>query len=308
MGFLTESTTVVDAILTDEGRRRIANGEFEISKFALFDDEIIYSKAQQTNPSSKFNTTAIFEAISENTRAGKFKLLSLDGDYTHLNTTQLVVQKGAQDGTPQATGTNAGFYVVVATQDTYNDHYQGSGAEDLPAGFFVGYSQTLVAASEDNYVKVDHGINDTTQNNFTYEVELPAELAETQFQVKMDYRLGRITTPDNVEIRPISVDDDFIASYILTATTTPDFFSVLSREESASPISGARGLRLRIPIFAAPHINSTSDSIWTDLGSEVAGFFSNGTTTAKVILATLDVEGLTTNANITVPLKFVKNA
>ena len=77
MGFLTESTTVVDAILTDEGRRRIANGEFEISKFTLFDDEIIYSKAQQTNPSSKFNTTAVFEAISENTRAGKYKLLSL---------------------------------------------------------------------------------------------------------------------------------------------------------------------------------------------------------------------------------------
>ena len=308
MGFLTESTTVVDAILTDEGRRRLANGEFEITKFALFDDEIIYSKAQQTNATSKFNTTAIFEAISENTRAGKYKLLSLDGDYTHLNTTKIVTQKGAQDGTPQATGDNSGHYVIITTQDTYNDHYQGSDSVDVPAGFFVGYSQTLVARSEDNYIKIDHGVNDTTQNNFTYEVELPAELSETQFMVKLDYRLGRITTPDNVEIRPISVDDDFIASYILTRATTPDFFQALSKEESASPISGARGLRLKIPIFAAPHVNSTSDDIWTDLGSEVAGFFSNGTTAAKVILATLYIEGMTTNANSVIPLKFVKNA
>lgn len=308
MGFLTESTTVVDAILTDEGRRRIANGEFEITKFALFDDEILYSKAQQANATSKFNTTAVFESISENTRAGKYKLLSLDGDYTHLNTTRLVTKKGAQNGTPQATGDNAGFYVILATQQTYNDHYQGSHAVDVPDGFFVGYSQTLVAASEDNYVKIDHGINDNVQNNFTYEVRLPAELSETQFMVKMDFRLCRITTPDNRQIRPVSVDDDFIASYILTRTTTPDFFEALDVEESASPIAGARGLRLKIPIFAAPHINSTSDSIWNDLGSDVAGFFSNGTTTAKVILATMDVEGMTTNANITVPLKFVKNA
>jgi len=308
MGFLTEATTVVDAILTDEGRRRIANGEFEISKFALFDDEILYTKAQQANSTSKFNTTAVFEAISENSRAGKYKLLSLDGDYTHLNTTKIVTQKGAQDGTPQATGVNAGNYVIITTQDTYNDHYQGSDAVDLPAGFFVGYSQTLVAASEDNYVKIDHGINDTTQNNFTYEVDLPAELSETQFMVKLDYRLGRITTPDAVEIRPVSVDDDFIASYILTRSTTPDFFQSLVKEESASPISGARGLRLKIPIFAAPHVNSTSDAIWNDLGREVNGFFSNGTTTAKMITATMDVEGMTTNANVVVPLRFVKNA
>ena len=107
MGFLTNQTMVVDGILTDEGRRRIAAGNFQVSKFALTDDEIVYSKAQQSNSQDKFRTTPIFEAISENTRALKYKLLSMDGNYTHLTSTKLVTQKGAQNGTPQATGDNS---------------------------------------------------------------------------------------------------------------------------------------------------------------------------------------------------------
>ena len=44
MAFLDNSGDIIlDAVLTDTGRFRMARGDFRISKFALSDDEIDYS-------------------------------------------------------------------------------------------------------------------------------------------------------------------------------------------------------------------------------------------------------------------------
>ena len=43
MAFLDNSGDIIlDAVLTEEGRRRMAGGNFAITKFALGDDEINY--------------------------------------------------------------------------------------------------------------------------------------------------------------------------------------------------------------------------------------------------------------------------
>ena len=45
MGFLDHSTNniIVDAVLTDIGRKKLAEGTFSISKFGLGDDEVDYT-------------------------------------------------------------------------------------------------------------------------------------------------------------------------------------------------------------------------------------------------------------------------
>ena len=44
MAFLDNSGDIIlDAVLTDSGRRRMAQGNFSITQFALGDDEIDYS-------------------------------------------------------------------------------------------------------------------------------------------------------------------------------------------------------------------------------------------------------------------------
>lgn len=309
MAFLTNQVTVLDAILTDEGRRRLAAGNFEVASFSLSDDEIVYSKAQQSNSETKFSTSLIFEAVSENTKSLKYKLLSLDGDYTHLTSTRLVTEKGPQNGTPQATGNNANYYVIISTEATYNDHYQ-SGTVSVPDGFLPGYSKAIISATENNYVKIDHGVNDDgdTNSSYLYSDSLPAELSETQFMVRLDYRLGRIISTDGNEIRPNFVDDDFIAHYMITTNSNPEFFETLTAEPSSSPIKGSRGLRLKFPIAAATNINTASNTIWDSLGRQITSFFTNGTTTARAIDGTLEIQGVTTSVNMTVPLRFVKNA
>ena len=52
MAFLDNSGDIIlDAVLTETGRRRMANGNFSISKFALSDDEIDYALYQVNHPS-----------------------------------------------------------------------------------------------------------------------------------------------------------------------------------------------------------------------------------------------------------------
>ena len=52
MAFIDASGDIIlDAVLTDLGRRKMANGNFRITKFALGDDEINYSQYDVDHPS-----------------------------------------------------------------------------------------------------------------------------------------------------------------------------------------------------------------------------------------------------------------
>ena len=52
MGFLNNTSITVDAVLTKKGREALARGqdEFNITKFALADDEIDYRLWDVTHP------------------------------------------------------------------------------------------------------------------------------------------------------------------------------------------------------------------------------------------------------------------
>jgi hypothetical protein len=62
MGILDSSTLTVDAILTKQGRQRLALGTFNITKFALSDEEIDYNLYDVNHP----NGTDYYGAVIEN--------------------------------------------------------------------------------------------------------------------------------------------------------------------------------------------------------------------------------------------------
>ncbi len=93
MGFLDHSTNniIVDAVLTDLGRRALArnDGSFQIFQFALGDDEVDYSIIQQfgrTVGREKIEkNTPILEAFTAGSLGLKHKLLSVSDEFlTHL--------------------------------------------------------------------------------------------------------------------------------------------------------------------------------------------------------------------------------
>ena len=85
MGYLNNKVVTVDAILTDVGRQLLAqqNGQFQITQFALADDEIDYTLYNPNNPSGSayygqaIENMPLLEAFPQATQTMKYKLVTL---------------------------------------------------------------------------------------------------------------------------------------------------------------------------------------------------------------------------------------
>ena len=85
MGYLNNTSVVVDAILTNTGRQLLAqnNGSFQITQFSLSDDEVDYTLYNPNQPSgSAFYGEAIenmpvIQAFPESNEIMKYKLITL---------------------------------------------------------------------------------------------------------------------------------------------------------------------------------------------------------------------------------------
>jgi len=86
MGYLDNSAIRVDAILTKKGRELLAQGRgnFNITQFALSDDEVDYSLWNPSNPlgsdyfGSIIENMPVTEAIPDETQSMKYKLITLE--------------------------------------------------------------------------------------------------------------------------------------------------------------------------------------------------------------------------------------
>jgi hypothetical protein len=85
MGYLNNSVVTVDAILTNKGRELLARGDgsFQITQFALSDDEIDYTLYNPTHPSGSafygqaLENMPLLEAFPETTQNLRYKLVTL---------------------------------------------------------------------------------------------------------------------------------------------------------------------------------------------------------------------------------------
>ena len=111
---------ILDVVLTDEGRRRLAQGggQFSITKFALGDDEINYSLFDKTATTATQDLTIlqtpILEAFTNNTSLMKSKLLSLPNQ----NLLYLPILKLNDQTANAAATTGDGNFVVCVNKAT----------------------------------------------------------------------------------------------------------------------------------------------------------------------------------------------
>jgi len=106
MGYLDNSVVTVDAILTNKGRQLLAQGNFNITQFALADDEIDYTLYNPTNPSGSayygqaIENMPLLEAFPQETQMMKYKLVTLPRGTARLpildlGYTSIVIKQGA---------------------------------------------------------------------------------------------------------------------------------------------------------------------------------------------------------------------
>ena len=85
MGYLNNQIITVDAILTNKGRQLLAKGDgsFNITQFALSDDEIDYTLYNPTHPlgsayyGEAIQNMPLMEAFPDETQMMKYKLVTL---------------------------------------------------------------------------------------------------------------------------------------------------------------------------------------------------------------------------------------
>jgi hypothetical protein len=311
MGFLDNSGDIIlDAVLTDTGRFRLARGDgsFRIAKFAFGDDEINYALYDKTNPNGsafydlEIMQTPVLEAFTNNTATMNSKLLSISRkDLLFMPVLKL---NGSGNSSHQESALG-GFIVAV---DSKSEESTADGGYGIEPGVIRG--ETLNGA----FIRVDQGL-DTTQVSADY--TLAAELTEAQYIVEMDNRLGYIVSPSlgtNTQVSRADVsfiDDDNIASYFLSLNNANFVVSNTERKtEQYSPeqvIAGPRGTTITFSLGASIDLN-TSDFLFDQLGStQAAGTTGNPTgQIVKFIDTIIRITGATTGCRIDIPVRFAK--
>ena len=106
MGYLDNTTITVDAILTKKGRELLAKGrnQFNITQFALADDEIDYDLWNPSHPGGTdyygavIENMPITEAVPDESQSLKYKLITLPAGTTQIPYIDSKTSEGLQAG------------------------------------------------------------------------------------------------------------------------------------------------------------------------------------------------------------------
>lgn len=202
MAFLDNSGDIIlDAVLTDIGRRRMAQGNFKITKFALGDDEIDYGTYNIDHASGsayadlEILQTPILEAFTQVNATINYGLVSYNrNDLLYMPT--IVVNNKMTD---QAAFSGSQNVIYLADDSKYDSNGVLTG-DLLIDSARAGASTVLRSNSASTrYILVETGINNseippTATNQATYITNVG--LADRQFMVGYDSRfIERVLGP-----------------------------------------------------------------------------------------------------------------
>lgn len=307
MGFLNNSGDILlDAVLTDVGRQRLARGDgsFRIVKFALADDEIDYSlfntSASTANQALQILQTPVLEAMTNAFSSMKSKLLTINLKNI-LYMPVVKVNNLASDGTrfDNVFTNNQGFNVAVdLNTETYIATATVGGS--LVQGTLKGFN-----INDTGFIRMDQGLDNSAA------LVIQPELVETQYFIEVDNRYCSVVDTDRNVLQPLFVDEDNIATYLLTLQGNPT--SVLqnpvqrtntTQGSERQVIAGGRGTILKFALAASQDLQS-SEYLFDTYGARETATLSPSATLKK-IASSITVYGGTTGYSIEVPVVFIK--
>ena len=311
MAFLDNSGDIIlDAVLTDAGRRRLAQGDgsFRISKFAFGDDEINYGLYDKNNASGsayydlEILQTPIFEAFTNNGSSMKSKVLTI----TNPNLLYLPIIKLNENASfleRRDAGTFGADTYLIASDKATRDV-----VVTAPKGVIFGDSDSG-DDPDGSLIRLDQGLDTTSRDPSS---ALPADLREDTFVVELDNRLGTIVARDDTEATPSNIDDDNIATYIFSRGVNEEFVKDIASTANTginNCIAGPRGNKIAFRVKAT--IDLANSNYYFDLfGSTdaAATVGSMSTTAVKFIDSIVTVYGASTGYNVQIPIRYFKKS
>jgi len=215
MGYLDNSSITVDAILTKRGRELLSQGgtgAFNITQFALGDDEIDYTLFNEDHPNgSQYSGEAIenmplIEAIPDGNNTMLHKLITLNSGTSKLplvtiNVPKVTLNLGASTIiTPSTLNFNdvsaqqepSGYMITVADRRLFSQFGGQGGSQQVSmVTNRTAFSQTVIAQTSVSITALNStslfGTNSTLLTTLTVEgrdtgarVTIPVEISKTQ--------------------------------------------------------------------------------------------------------------------------------
>jgi hypothetical protein len=308
MGFLDNSGDIIlDAVLTDTGRMRLAKGDgsFKIVKFAVGDDEINYERYNKTHASGsayydlEILQTPVLEAFTDNAASMKSKLISIPRTNL-LYLPILKLNEVFNSSVARHGGTKK--YLIAVDDDTEDEFSVDTSAESVN-GILYGERPK----QGDNFIRVDQGLD--TGYELSPSRNLDSDLVETQYMIEIDNRLGSIVAKNGDTAAASFIDDDQIATYYFSLGTDLQYVSEITSKSTNTgeqTIAGPRGTKITFKVMASIELN-TSDFLFDRLGSTNTLHGKTSTSTSiKQINATVRVTGATTGYRLDIPIRFIK--
>ncbi len=328
MAFLDNSGDIIlDAVLTDAGRQRMARGEFKIVKFALSDEEIDYELFNGNHPNGSafadlsIMQTPVLEAFTNNTSLMKTKLISINRNNI-LYMPLFRISNNSNFSTEVQNSTTGGFYVSADTDTDDAVAVNGIfGTQDgRHRGFIPHDLLRLGAGAITKKIRIDQGMD--TSGDPPISTPIPADLKETAFLVRLDHRLLRLHagihsgTDMYPALNSSFVDDDAIASYYIPYSNAavkdaPQYTSAADVRlgNNVEEFDGPLGPQLSLTVQSTQAVQ-TSTALFDELGTRASGNNTpiTGLTGSdyKFIDTIMNVVGVTSGYSIDIPLRIWK--
>lgn len=314
MAFLDNSGDIIlDAVLTDLGRKKLANGNFKVTKYAFGDDEIDYGLYDKTNTTGSayygltIQALPIQQALTNGAASLKNKLYTLTGapdELLYLPNLKLDQVTGLN--LALASGRNA--YAVIADETTYNNLTIDL-EKNIPAGVIYGLDaeQAMGTVAIRTPLGLDNG------NPGKRDTDLDAALDSSEgYAVVVDGRFLQVATTDENG-----------AATLATSQASTNVFSgndnlvVYNFERGADP--GAFDRRIsNTNLFNGPSTNSVLrfslvlsnkvdvDFLFTNYKtSSVSNYVETGFN-VDVISTNVEVIALSTGESLTIPVEVIR--
>jgi|TARA_R110002012_G_scaffold178048_1_gene343021 hypothetical protein len=310
MGFLDNSGDIIlDVVLTDHGRMLLAKGDgsFQITKFALSDEEIDYSLYDKNHPSGsayydlEILQAPILEAFTNNGSTMKTRLQT----YTNMELLFLPVLRLNERVSINKRASNGAFMIPTNAETEDNSGSStaltGIGRNtdgSIREGFLFG--ESLVGT----IIKVDEGLDTTEISPMR---RLDDELKETSYTIQMDNRLCKLVDSQGTLASFDYLDDDNIAYYTVDLGDT-FITDITNNTVSASEvIQGPRGTRLEFRLQSSMDLN-TSSYLFEQLGGEVSMPTQVSAVNADTLFidSNIRVVGVKTGVMMDIPVRFLR--
>lgn len=338
MAFLDNSGDIIlDAVLTDLGRKRLAAGNFNIAKFALGDEEVNYAlwNTSDTRGSAFYDLeimqTPLLEAFTSDQSLMKSRLLTLvDDTLLYMPTLKLNTTDARHKPYPGFEG----YYLMADTKTYEVGNLSGRSLTD--AGTTGVLHGTPGVFGPTTHICVDQGI-DSGDSSMTIADHLPGELLERAYIIKVDHRLMRLEGllpgqggENTVTFNESFIDDDGIATYYVVSSQDQSPImgprdsigrrqrdqinqtreqSQLATIDDHEMFDGPLGTVLRF-LPRASDLVARGESLFNEFGNVSSTSLSlrGGTIDAgyKFIDTAISVAGATTGYSIDIPIRIIK--